>query len=73
MLTSEKSDFSFHFNSIFFVFTANSNYELGRGDRVSDWRPRPVPSLEDIRIIQIASGGYHSLALTGKLFTENSY
>lgn len=50
---------------ISFVFAANSNYELGRGDKVSDWRPRPVPSLEDIRIIQIASGGYHSLALTG--------
>ncbi|XXG73401.1 hypothetical protein AAC387_Pa07g2324 [Persea americana] len=50
---------------------ANSNYELGRGDRVSDWRPRPVPSLEGIHIIQIASGGYHSLALTdqGKVFS----
>ncbi|XP_058096201.1 RCC1 domain-containing protein RUG3, mitochondrial isoform X2 [Magnolia sinica] len=43
---------------------ANSNFELGRGDKVSDWRPQPVPSLQDDRIIQIASGGYHSLALT---------
>ncbi|GLT54663.1 hypothetical protein SLA2020_278450 [Shorea laevis] len=43
---------------------ANSNYELGRGDRVGGWKPKPIPSLEDVRVIQIASGGYHSLALT---------
>ncbi|KAJ7960205.1 Regulator of chromosome condensation (RCC1) family protein [Quillaja saponaria] len=43
---------------------ANSNYELGRGDKVGGWNPKPIPSLEDVRIIQIASGGYHSLALT---------
>ncbi|XP_010914285.1 RCC1 domain-containing protein RUG3, mitochondrial isoform X1 [Elaeis guineensis] len=43
---------------------ANSNFELGRGDRTSDWKPQPIPSLKDVRIIQIASGGYHSLALT---------
>ncbi|KAK2413943.1 Regulator of chromosome condensation (RCC1) family protein [Trifolium repens] len=43
---------------------ANSNYELGRGDKIGGWKPKPVPSLEKVRIIQIASGGYHSLALT---------
>ncbi|OAY57362.1 RCC1 domain-containing protein RUG3, mitochondrial isoform X3 [Manihot esculenta] len=43
---------------------ANSNYELGRGDKVGGWKPKLIPSLEDVRIIQIASGGYHSLALT---------
>ncbi|RDX87195.1 E3 ubiquitin-protein ligase HERC2, partial [Mucuna pruriens] len=43
---------------------ANSNYELGRGDKIGGWKPRPVPSLENVQIIQIASGGYHSLALT---------
>ncbi|WOL03353.1 ultraviolet-B receptor UVR8 [Canna indica] len=43
---------------------ANSNGELGRGNAVSDWRPQPITSLKDHRIIQIASGGYHSLALT---------
>ncbi|XP_031252079.1 RCC1 domain-containing protein RUG3, mitochondrial-like isoform X3 [Pistacia vera] len=43
---------------------ASSNYELGRGDKVGGWRPKPIPSLEGVRIIQIASGGYHSLALT---------
>lgn len=43
---------------------ANSNFELGRGDKRSDWRPQPIPSLKDVRIVQIASGGYHSLALT---------
>ncbi|KAJ0088045.1 hypothetical protein Patl1_31712 [Pistacia atlantica] len=42
----------------------SSNYELGRGDKVGGWRPKPIPSLEGVRIIQIASGGYHSLALT---------
>ncbi|URE23874.1 Regulator of chromosome condensation (RCC1) repeat [Musa troglodytarum] len=49
---------------------ANSNYELGRGNNVSDWRPQPIPSLKGTRVIQIASGGYHSLALTekGKLY-----
>ncbi|BAT89418.1 PH, RCC1 and FYVE domains-containing protein [Vigna angularis] len=44
---------------------ANSNYELGRGDKTGGWKPRPIPSLENVKIIQIASGGYHSLALTG--------
>lgn len=43
---------------------ANSNYELGRGDKVGGWKPRPVPSIENVKIIQVASGGYHSLALT---------
>ncbi|KAJ0089078.1 hypothetical protein Patl1_33170 [Pistacia atlantica] len=42
----------------------SSNYELGRGDKVGGWRPKPIPSLEGVRIIQIASGGYHSFALT---------
>ncbi|XP_028550707.1 RCC1 domain-containing protein RUG3, mitochondrial isoform X2 [Dendrobium catenatum] len=45
---------------------ANSNYELGRGDSADDWRPKPIPSLQDTRIVQIASGGYHTLALTDK-------
>ncbi|PWA85144.1 regulator of chromosome condensation (RCC1) family protein [Artemisia annua] len=43
---------------------ANSNNELGRGNRVGGWKPQPIPSLEGVRIVQIASGGYHSLALT---------
>ncbi|XP_037497243.1 RCC1 domain-containing protein RUG3, mitochondrial [Jatropha curcas] len=43
---------------------ANSNYELGRGDKAGGWKPKPIPSLEGVRIIQIATGGYHSLALT---------
>ncbi|CAK9143748.1 unnamed protein product, partial [Ilex paraguariensis] len=42
----------------------NSNCELGRGDRISGWKPQPILSLKDVHIIQIASGGYHSLALT---------
>lgn len=48
-------------------FPANSNFELGRGSNFSDWRPQLVPSLKSIRVIQVACGGYHSLALTGKL------
>ncbi|KAL8511301.1 hypothetical protein ACS0TY_017924 [Phlomoides rotata] len=43
---------------------ANSNYELGRGDKIGGWKPQPVPGLKDVRLVQIASGGYHSLALT---------
>ncbi|KAL6978068.1 RCC1 domain-containing protein rug3, mitochondrial [Sarracenia purpurea var. burkii] len=43
---------------------SNSNYELGRGDTVGGWKPKPIPSIESVRVIQIASGGYHSLALT---------
>ncbi|KMT09131.1 hypothetical protein BVRB_6g132380 [Beta vulgaris subsp. vulgaris] len=43
---------------------ANSNYELGTGDKVGGWRPRLISSLEEVRIVQIACGGYHSLALT---------
>ncbi|EPS64187.1 hypothetical protein M569_10592, partial [Genlisea aurea] len=46
---------------------ANSNSELGRGDdKRGGWKPEPVPSLRDVRIVQIACGGYHSLALTDK-------
>ena len=45
---------------------ANSNYELGRGDKVGGWQPKVVPSLENVRIVQIACGGYHSLALSGR-------
>ncbi|KAL3518854.1 hypothetical protein ACH5RR_021443 [Cinchona calisaya] len=45
---------------------ANLNYELGRGDKLGGWKPQPVPSLKDVCIIQIASGGYHSIALTDK-------
>jgi alpha-tubulin suppressor-like RCC1 family protein len=47
-------------------FPANSNFELGRGSNCSDWRPQVVPSLKNIRVMQVACGGYHSLALTGK-------
>ncbi|XP_021728032.1 ultraviolet-B receptor UVR8-like [Chenopodium quinoa] len=43
---------------------ANSNYELGTGDKVGGWQPRLNSYLEDMRIVQIACGGYHSLALT---------
>ncbi|KAM3395039.1 RCC1 domain-containing protein RUG3, mitochondrial isoform X1 [Capsicum galapagoense] len=45
---------------------ANSNYELGRGDKLSGWKPQLVPSLKGVCVTQIASGGYHSLALTDK-------
>lgn len=31
----------------------------------------PVPSLEGVHITQIACGGYHSLALTGKQSSPN--
>ena len=51
--------------SSYLCFSANSNYELGRGDKLGGWKPQPVPSLKDVRIVQIASGGYHSIALTG--------
>ncbi|XP_027078618.2 RCC1 domain-containing protein RUG3, mitochondrial isoform X1 [Coffea arabica] len=53
------------------IWSANSNYELGRGDKLGGWKPQPVPSLKDVRIVQIASGGYHSIALTdkGEVFT----
>uniref|UniRef100_A0ACD5XZ33 Uncharacterized protein n=1 Tax=Avena sativa TaxID=4498 RepID=A0ACD5XZ33_AVESA len=43
---------------------ANSNFELGRGSNSSDWRPQIIPSLKNVRVIQVACGGYHSLALT---------
>ncbi|KAJ0089289.1 hypothetical protein Patl1_33144 [Pistacia atlantica] len=43
---------------------SSSNYELGRGDKVGGWRYKPIPSLEDVRIIQITSVGCHSLTLT---------
>ncbi|KAL2643551.1 hypothetical protein R1flu_011138 [Riccia fluitans] len=43
----------------------NSNYELGRGNRKDDWKPKPISSLENTQIIQVACGGYHAAALTG--------
>ncbi|CAM8906638.1 unnamed protein product [Rhodiola kirilowii] len=43
---------------------ANANYELGRGNKVGGWKPQLIPSLKDVRVTQIASGGYHTLALT---------
>ncbi|KAJ0682405.1 putative regulator of chromosome condensation 1/beta-lactamase-inhibitor protein II [Helianthus annuus] len=43
---------------------ANANNELGRGNRVGGWKPQPIPGLEGVCVVQIASGGYHSLALT---------
>ncbi|KAJ8760134.1 hypothetical protein K2173_010990 [Erythroxylum novogranatense] len=43
---------------------ANSNYELGRGDKIGGWQPKPILNLENVRVVQIASGGYHCLALT---------
>ncbi|KAI3498601.1 hypothetical protein L1887_34378 [Cichorium endivia] len=43
---------------------ANSNNELGRGNRVGGWKPQKIPGLDGVRVVQIASGGYHSLALT---------
>lgn len=48
-----------------FCFLANSNFELGRGNNISDWHPTLIPGLENKCITQIACGGYHSLALTG--------
>lgn len=43
---------------------ANSNYELGRGNKVGGWEPKLLTSLEDVRIRQVSCGGYHTLALT---------
>ncbi|CAH9101882.1 unnamed protein product [Cuscuta europaea] len=45
---------------------ANSNYELGRGEKGGGWKPQPNHTLKDVSIVQIATGGYHSLALTNK-------
>lgn len=67
MLNHPLSDPNIISDRILLVFyAANSNYELGRDDKIGGWKPQPVPSLKDVRIIQIACGGYHSLALTGK-------
>jgi alpha-tubulin suppressor-like RCC1 family protein len=48
------------------TLAGNSNYELGTGDRRASWRPRVVPEVESTRLTQVACGGYHSAALTGK-------
>lgn len=57
--------------SSYLCSSANSNYELGRGEKLGGWKPQPVPSFKDVHIVQIASGGYHSIALTdkGEVFT----
>ncbi|CAM6018832.1 unnamed protein product [Sphagnum balticum] len=49
----------------------NSNYELGRGDQRSSWKPRPVPAVEKTHLLQVACGGFHTAALTedGKVLT----
>ncbi|KAJ0088207.1 hypothetical protein Patl1_33075 [Pistacia atlantica] len=46
------------------VLARKGNFGIGESDKVGGWRPKPIPSLEDVLIIQLASGGYHSLALT---------
>ncbi|OVA01062.1 Regulator of chromosome condensation [Macleaya cordata] len=48
----------------FYFHASNSNYQLGRGNKIGGWKLQPVPSIQDVRISQIACGGYHSLALT---------
>lgn len=65
---------SLYSDCLFFLFTddilpglpANSNYELGRGNKIGGWEPKPNPHFEGFQIIQVASGGYHSLALSSK-------
>lgn len=50
---------------------ANRNCELGRGDTQSRNEPSPIPELENMQMIQVACGGYHSAALTedGRVLT----
>eukprot|EP00252_Welwitschia_mirabilis_P002527 TRINITY_DN12498_c0_g1_i1.p1 TRINITY_DN12498_c0_g1~~TRINITY_DN12498_c0_g1_i1.p1 ORF type:complete len:462 (-),score=87.69 TRINITY_DN12498_c0_g1_i1:131-1516(-) len=49
----------------------NENSELGRDATLHSWIPNPVTSLDGVNIVQIACGGFHSLALSddGKVFT----
>ena len=49
-------------------YTANANYELGRGDNHARCKPTLIPELENMHIVQVACGGYHSVVLTGPLF-----
>jgi len=49
----------------FWWWPGNSNYELGRGDQRSSWKPRPVPAVEKTHLLQVACGGFHTAALTG--------
>eukprot|EP00252_Welwitschia_mirabilis_P002528 TRINITY_DN12498_c0_g1_i2.p1 TRINITY_DN12498_c0_g1~~TRINITY_DN12498_c0_g1_i2.p1 ORF type:complete len:398 (-),score=71.95 TRINITY_DN12498_c0_g1_i2:131-1324(-) len=51
--------------------SGNENSELGRDATLHSWIPNPVTSLDGVNIVQIACGGFHSLALSddGKVFT----
>ncbi|KDP43794.1 hypothetical protein JCGZ_22421 [Jatropha curcas] len=40
---------------------ANSNYELGRGDKVGGWKPKPIPSLEGGKVLSWGFGGHGQL------------
>ena len=38
--------------------------KLGNGNTTYQIQPRAVPGMEEVKITQIATGGWHSLALT---------
>jgi len=42
----------------------NRDYELGVGDNMDRVLPQVIPSLADRKVVQVAAGGYHSLAVT---------
>lgn len=52
-------------------FGYNRDYELGVGDNMDRVLPQMVPTLSGRKVVAVAAGGYHTLALTedGALYT----
>ncbi|KAJ0089288.1 hypothetical protein Patl1_33145 [Pistacia atlantica] len=48
----------------------SSNYKLGRGDKVGGWRPKPIPSLEDMKA-KFFLGDMVDMVRLGHSSTEN--
>ena len=57
-----------------FSFGCGGSGQLGRGDAVHQPQPKRVAALAKERVVSVAAGNYHSLALTveGALFSFGS-
>lgn len=53
-----------------YSFGSNSSGQLGHGNTDEDWRPRPIRSLQGIRIIQAAAGAGRTMLISdaGKVY-----
>ncbi|KAK2999515.1 hypothetical protein RJ639_042558, partial [Escallonia herrerae] len=51
-------------NGVAYSFGSNSSGQLGHGTTEEDWRPRPIRSLQGVRIIQAAAGAGRTMLIS---------